>query len=199
MTAQMGWRTSQKAGWRQSIYEESLDNNVVDVLNGTALAAISKRNENRMSYFGILSYYEQTDDEGIIEILTTTNNDSTSEKPRIDKSLLQQEAKMYALIVLGIAIMNGITAHAKYYLLERASEQWSIRLRHLGFGKVLRQPQSWFDAPDHAVGKIVTILVNDTDTAKNLIGRFIGNMTYGLVSLLGGMIWAFAIGWQLTL
>ncbi|KAF0388106.1 P-loop containing nucleoside triphosphate hydrolase protein [Gigaspora margarita] len=246
MTAQMGWRTSQKAGWRQSFYEESLDHNVADVLNGTALAAISKRNENRMSYFGILSYYEQTDDEGIIEILTTATNDSTSEKPRIgfkkmiidtmqnrtqyfiglfaslvngfimpifsfvlasllntyaipDKLLLQQEAKMYALIVLGIAIMNGITAHAKYYLLERASEQWSIRLRHLGFGKVLRQPQSWFDAPDHAVGKVVTILVNDTDTAKNLIGRFIGNMTYGLVSLLGGMIWAFVIGWQLTL
>ncbi|CAG8697146.1 11395_t:CDS:1, partial [Dentiscutata heterogama] len=245
MTSQMGWRTSQRAGWRQSLYEESLDNNVVDVLNGTALAAISKRNENRISYFGILSYYEQIDDEGIIEILTNTN-DSTNEKPRIsfkkmiidtmqnrilyslglfaslvngfvmpifsfvlasllntyaipDKSLLQQEAKMYALIVLGIAIMNGITAHAKYYLLERASEQWAIRLRYLGFGKVLRQPQSWFDVPDHAVGKIVTILVNDTDTTKNLIGRFIGNMTYGLVSLLGGMIWAFAIGWQLTL
>ncbi|CAG8452411.1 3936_t:CDS:2, partial [Dentiscutata erythropus] len=241
-------RTSQRAGWRQSLYEESLDTNVMDVLNDTALAAISKRNENRISYFGILSYYEQIDDEGIIEILTSSNstNDSTNEKSRIsfkkmiidtmqnrilyslglfaslingfvmpifsfvlasllntfaipDKSLLQQEAKMYALIVLGIAIMNGITAHAKYYLLERASEQWAIRLRHLGFGKVLRQPQSWFDAPDHAVGKIVTILVNDTDTTKNLIGRFIGNMTYGLVSLLGGMIWAFVIGWQLTL
>ncbi|CAG8521893.1 9323_t:CDS:1 [Scutellospora calospora] len=116
-----------------------------------------------------------------------------------DKVELQNEARMYALIVLGIAAINGISAHLKYYLLERASERWAIKLRHLGFGKVLRQPQSWFDASDHAVGKITTILVNDTDTTKNLIGHFIGNMTYGIVSLFGGMIWAFAIGWQLTL
>ncbi|CAG8732565.1 12847_t:CDS:1, partial [Racocetra fulgida] len=241
MTSQVGWRSS-----RQSFYDESLDTNVADVLNGTALAAISKRNDNRISYFGILSYYEQIEDESIIEILTTKDNVSTNEKPRIgfikmimdtmqhrilysigifaslvngfvmplfsfvlasllntyaipDKSLLQQEAKIFALIVLGIAVVSGISAHYKYYLLERASEQWAIRLRHLGFGKVLRQPQSWFDEPDHAVGKTVTILVNDTDTTKSLIGHFIGNMTYGLVSLLGGMIWAFAIGWQLTL
>ncbi|CAG8674586.1 4081_t:CDS:2 [Cetraspora pellucida] len=243
MTSQVGWRTS-----RQSFYDESLDTNVIDVLNGTALAAISKRNENRISYFGILSYYEQIEDESVIEILTTKDNDSSNEKEKQrisfikmirdtmqhrilysigifaslingfimpifsfvlasllntyaipDKLLLQQEAKMFALIVLGIAVVNGISAHYKYYLLERASEQWATQLRHLGFGKVLRQPQSWFDEPDHAVGKTVTILVNDTDTTKHLIGHFIGNMTYGLVSLFGGMIWAFAIGWQLTL
>ncbi|CAI2161842.1 17921_t:CDS:1 [Funneliformis geosporum] len=116
-----------------------------------------------------------------------------------DKELLVAKSREFALYVLAIAAINGLSSHFKYYLLERASERWAVRLRHLGFGNVLRQPQSWFDKSENAIGKVTTILTTDTESSKNLIGHFAGNIVFGLVSLFGGMIWALFVGWQLTL
>lgn len=117
----------------------------------------------------------------------------------LNKDELLRQSRLYALLVIGVATINGISAYYKYYFLERASEQWATRLRKLGFGKILRQPQSWFDKPKNATGLVSTILVTDTNTTKNLIGHFLGNVTVGLIALVGGIIWAFIIGWQLTL
>ncbi|RHZ84492.1 hypothetical protein Glove_81g38 [Diversispora epigaea] len=116
-----------------------------------------------------------------------------------NKDELLKQARFFALLVIGIALINGLSAHYKYYFLERASERWSTKLRHLGFGKILRQPQSWFDKSENAVGLTATILITDTGTTKNLIGHFMGNLTVGIIALIGGIIWAFVIGWQLTL
>ncbi|CAG8433422.1 1771_t:CDS:2 [Diversispora eburnea] len=116
-----------------------------------------------------------------------------------NKDELLKQARFFALIVIAIAIINGLSAHYKYYFLERASELWSTKLRHLGFGKILRQPQSWFDKSENAVGLIATILITDTSTTKNLIGHFLGNLTVGIIALVGGIVWAFFIGWELTL
>ncbi|PKC11454.1 P-loop containing nucleoside triphosphate hydrolase protein [Rhizophagus irregularis] len=232
-------------------FEDPMD---MDMLQGSATAAFSKRNEindNSTSINDIISYYEDNDDGVIIDVLVTNPDESKSENTEqqkfkfpiikliretmdnksfyyigiiatvinglvmpafsfvlanllntysiADKDKLMYESRKFALYVLLIAIINGISTHFKYYLLERASERWAVRLRHLGFGKVLRQPQSWFDKPENATGKVTTILTTDTESSKNLIGQFAGNIILGLISLFGGIIWAFAVGWQLTL
>ncbi|CAG8619284.1 15674_t:CDS:2 [Acaulospora morrowiae] len=238
---------SSQFGWSPSAYTEHFDTKAIDVLNTSALAAVSKR---RMSLFDILSYYEdETAEDGVlIDVLVTTPDDASTKEGRRRTSILKliletmqnrvtysfgvissvinglvmplfsfvlasllntyaiperdellKESRKYAIFVILIAVVNGISAYYKYFLLERASEQWAVRLRHLGFRTVLRQPPSWFDKSENAIGRLTTVLITDTNTTKNLIGHFVGNITFGSVSLLGGIIWALAVGWQLTL
>ncbi|GES79406.1 multidrug resistance protein 1 [Rhizophagus clarus] len=233
-----------RSGWQQSIIEEymldnSNDDNTVDMIQGTATAAISKRYADKSAINDIISYYEDN-----IEILVTDELSSASNKMSIfelirktmdkkvsygvglfsamidgginpifsvvlanllntysipDRNELLKSSRIFALYVLLIAAVSGVSGLLKYFLLERASERWAVRLRHMGFGNALRQPQSWFDKSENATGKVTTILISDTESAKILIGHFAGNVIIGLVSLLGGIIWALIVGWQLTL
>ncbi|GBB85945.1 hypothetical protein RclHR1_12390007 [Rhizophagus clarus] len=219
--------------------DNSNDDNTVDMIQGTATAAISKRYADKSAINDIISYYEDN-----IEILVTDELSSASNKMSIfelirktmdkkvsygvglfsamidgginpifsvvlanllntysipDRNELLKSSRIFALYVLLIAAVSGVSGLLKYFLLERASERWAVRLRHMGFGNALRQPQSWFDKSENATGKVTTILISDTESAKILIGHFAGNVIIGLVSLLGGIIWALIVGWQLTL
>ena len=218
----------------------------IDMLQGTASAAVSKRNDNSVSISEIISYYKNDEDGVTIDVISMKSKEKEESKSKFpilklindtmenkllytfgiiasiingfvmplfsfvlasllntysitDKKELVSKSSQFALLVLLIAGINGLSSHFKYFLLEKASERWAVRLRQIGFGKVLRQPQSWFDKSENATGKLTTILTTDTETSKSLIGHYAANIIFGLVSLLGGIIWAFAIGWQLTL
>ncbi|CAG8441320.1 14167_t:CDS:1 [Funneliformis mosseae] len=116
-----------------------------------------------------------------------------------DKNELLNSSRVYAIYVLLISVVLGMSAFFKFLLLERASERWTVRLRHMGFGNALRQPQSWFDKSENATGRLATILTSDIQTTKSLIGYFVGNVIVELVSLVGGTIWSLVVGWQLAL
>ncbi|CAI2165782.1 1922_t:CDS:1 [Funneliformis geosporum] len=116
-----------------------------------------------------------------------------------NRNELLKNSRILAIYVLLISVVLGVSAFFKYLLLERASERWAIRLRHIGFGNVIRQPQSWFDKSENATGKLTTMLISDFQTAKSLIGHFVGNVIVELVSIIGGMIWSLVVGWKLTL
>ncbi|KAG9306752.1 hypothetical protein G9A89_005652 [Geosiphon pyriformis] len=240
-----------RTGWRQSVYEDYVDKSVMDVLSQSATASLTKRNENRISYFGILSYYDEIDETpgNPIDIKISSPHETsfisqykirmsflqllkeTMENKLVytfgllaaivngcvmptfsyvlsellttyalpDKNKLESQARNWALIVLLIAVGNGISAHLKYYLLEISSEKWAIKLRHLCFGRILCQSQAFFDKSESATGKLTTMLINDTDSAKNLVGHFAGSIVFVVFSLFVGIGWAFAIGWKLTL
>ncbi|CAG8522855.1 5379_t:CDS:2 [Ambispora gerdemannii] len=237
-----------RVGWRQSVIEDYIDVKALELLNQSASASINKRNDNRLSYFGVLSYYDNSEDsEKPIDIMISNQINlvpedkikmsiwqlfqSTMENKLLytvglfaaivngfvmpifsyvmskllttytltDKNQLQSQARNWAIVVLVLAIGNGISAHYKYFLLERASEQWAVRLRHLGFCRILRQSQSFFDKSDSASGKLTTILISDTDTAKNLVGHFMGSMVFVIISLFAGLVWGFITGWELSL
>ncbi|CAG8518715.1 1285_t:CDS:2 [Paraglomus brasilianum] len=230
---------------RLHLYEDYFDQNAIDVLEKSASNAVSRRN-NRASYFGVLSYY---DEDGINLNEIIISNEANANKPEYptmslptlirstfqnrrlwtcgllasiangsvmpafsfvlskllasyslpDKQEIESRARMFSLLILSLAITNGISAFLKYYILERTSEKWSVRLRSLGFARVLQQPQSWFDKPENSTAKVATKLIVDTESTKTIVGHFSGNMIYILVSLFGGMIWAFVKGWQLAL
>jgi ATP-binding cassette subfamily B (MDR/TAP) protein 1 len=197
-----------------SYYEDNDDGVIIDVIITNPNGLESKNKEKSKIKFPIIKLIRETMDNKtlyFVGILVSIINGfvmpvfsfvlanllNTYSIP--DKELLVSEARRFALYVLLIAIINGISSHFKYFLLERASERWAVRLRHIGFGKILRQPQSWFDKPENAIGKVTTILTTDTESSKNLVGHFAGNIIFGLISLFGGVIWAFAFGWQLTL
>ncbi|CAG8590612.1 5529_t:CDS:2 [Paraglomus occultum] len=230
---------------RLHLYEDYFDQNAIDVLEKSASNAVSRRN-NRASYFGVLSYYDE-DGVNLNEIIVS--NEANANRPEYptmslltlirstfqnrclwicgllasivngfvmpafsfvlskllasyslpDKQEIESRARMFSLIILFLAVTNGLSAFFKYYILERTSEKWSVRLRSLGFARVLQQPQSWFDKPENSTARVATKLIVDTESTKTLVGNVSGNIIYILVSLSGGMIWAFAKGWQLAL
>ncbi|RIA92954.1 P-loop containing nucleoside triphosphate hydrolase protein [Glomus cerebriforme] len=197
-----------------SFYEDNDDGVIIDVIVTKPNESVSKKPKKPKFQFPILKLIRDTMDSkplyfvGLIATIINgfvmpvfsfvlANLLNTYSIP--DKDELVSKSREFALYVLLIAAINGISSHFKYYLLERASERWAVRLRHLGFGRIIRQPQSWFDKPENATGKVTTILTTDTESSKNLVGHFAGNVIFGMVSLFVGIIWAFTVGWQLTL
>ncbi|RIA92106.1 P-loop containing nucleoside triphosphate hydrolase protein [Glomus cerebriforme] len=166
--------------------------------NNMSIFKLIRETMDKKVYYGI-GLFSAMIDGGINPVFSFVLANLLNTYSISDRDELLKNSRTFALFVLLIAAVSGITGHLKYFLLERASERWAVRLRHMGFGNVLRQPQSWFDKSENAIGKVTTILTSDTESAKILVGHFAGNMIIGFVSLFGGTIWALIVGWQLTL
>lgn len=106
---------------------------------------------------------------------------------------------VYALVVLGLAILEGITAFGRYAIMDVVGEGWVHHMRRSAFERVLARDKSWFDESSNSAGFIVARIVKDADDARNLIARVIGSLIVVLAMVLAGIIWALIVGWQLTL
>ncbi|CAG8713391.1 16784_t:CDS:2, partial [Acaulospora colombiana] len=103
-------RTSH-VGWSSPTYAEHFDARSMDILNTSASAAVSRR---RMSFFDILSYYEdETEDGALIDILVTNPDDASVREGRTRVSVLEliretmQNRAVYSLGVIS-SIINGL-------------------------------------------------------------------------------------------
>lgn len=110
-----------------------------------------------------------------------------------------QQVKLYTLIVAGLAFADGILNFLRFFVMEVAGDLWVRRLREKSYRKVLAQDKSWFDQPSSTAGAIVTSIVKDADDAQALVGRIVGQLLVVVAMVALGLIWAMAIGWQLTL
>lgn len=104
-----------------------------------------------------------------------------------------------ALILLLIALVNGLADWWKYTMLQHVAMGWVVKLQKESFGNVMYQSKGWFDSPDNAPINIVTKLIKDAEDARSIIGVVAGNLTVIFTMLILGVVWAFAKGWQLTL
>lgn len=105
----------------------------------------------------------------------------------------------YGLMVLLVALGNGVATGAKFYLLEDGAMRWVAGLRKASFARILRQDKTWFDESKHSPERMVQIIVKDGDDARTLIATVAGQalVVFTMISL--GIGWALVIGWQLTL
>lgn len=63
----------------------------------------------------------------------------------------------------------------------------------------MAQDKKWFDKSENSPVRLVQILIKDADDAGNLIAVVLGQF-FVVAAMLGvGLIWAFVMGWQLTL
>ena len=117
----------------------------------------------------------------------------TSGEPSV--SLVNQ----YAIVVLFLALANGVTFGLKHFLLELAAVNWVREIRKRAFGLVMKQDKQWFDQSKNSAPLLVQVLMKDSETARELISTVAGQIVVVVVMLGVGLIWALIQGWQLTL
>ena len=105
----------------------------------------------------------------------------------------------YAVIVLFLAVANGVTGGLKYFLLELAAVNWVRELRKRVFGLVMKQDKAWFDRTKNSAPLLVQVLMKDSESSRELLSTVAGQIVVVVTMLSIGLIWALIQGWQLTL
>lgn len=105
----------------------------------------------------------------------------------------------WALAVLGVAAIDGITTYLKTYLLESSAEKWVYRSRKEAIKRILRQDCEWFLRNEGQPAIIATRLINSGEEMRHILGRFAGNILNAFTMLGFGVIWALVVGWELTM
>jgi ATP-binding cassette subfamily B (MDR/TAP) protein 1 len=105
----------------------------------------------------------------------------------------------YAVIVLFLALANGVTGGLKYFLLELAAVNWIREVRKRAFRLVMKQDKAWFDQSKNSAPLLVQVLMKDSESARELMSTVAGQFVVVVAMLSIGLIWALVQGWQLTL
>ncbi|GAA6014293.1 hypothetical protein JCM10207_005411 [Rhodosporidiobolus poonsookiae] len=105
----------------------------------------------------------------------------------------------FSLLILLIAGIDGVGYFLKFYFLERCGMGWITALRRQALSRVLKQDKAFFDDPQNTATNLSYCIVKDSDDAQIMVGQMIGQLCV-LVTMLGlGIVWALAVGWELTL
>lgn len=105
----------------------------------------------------------------------------------------------WSLLVLLIALLEGIFSFTRFLLMETLADEWLYQLRSCSYHNVVAQDKSWFDRPSNSAARICQSIVKDGDDARNLVGQIIGQLALICSMITLGIIWALVIGWKLTL
>ncbi|OJJ71152.1 hypothetical protein ASPBRDRAFT_676107 [Aspergillus brasiliensis CBS 101740] len=111
----------------------------------------------------------------------------------------QAKASTWSLIVLGIAIGDGVISYLMHYLLELCGQAWVDRLRKRGFRHILDQPRKWFEGAGNEPSQLTTSLNNSAEEMRNLVGHFGGYVLVATSVTVVAIIWCMAVCWKLTL
>ncbi|OTA87178.1 hypothetical protein M434DRAFT_15587 [Hypoxylon sp. CO27-5] len=107
--------------------------------------------------------------------------------------------KKWALYLLLIAFVGGVSTFLSQYLMQWAGQAWVNALRMQAFNKILRQPKGWFDEPKHSAMRINECMDRNAEEMRNLIGRFAPLLLVVIIMICSTIVWALAISWRLTL
>lgn len=109
------------------------------------------------------------------------------------------EARSWSLILVGIAITDGVASFSYHYAHEYCGQAWVDALRVKALKRVLAQPKSWFDKEQNSPGRLSELLDRSAEEMRNLLGRFIGTVFVAFCMLCISIVWAFTISWKLSL
>ncbi|RAK86501.1 ABC a-pheromone efflux pump AtrD [Aspergillus costaricaensis CBS 115574] len=111
----------------------------------------------------------------------------------------QAKASTWSLIVLGIAVGDGIISFLMHYLLELCGQAWVDRLRKRGFHHILDQPRKWFEEAGNEPSQLTSSLNHSAEEMRNLVGHFGGYVLVATSVTVVAIIWCMAVCWKLTL
>ncbi|EPE27653.1 P-loop containing nucleoside triphosphate hydrolase [Glarea lozoyensis ATCC 20868] len=109
------------------------------------------------------------------------------------------EATKWALVLLGLAIVDGFSAFFTHYALEHCGQEWVNALRVEALKRVLAQPKAWFDMPANSTASLNDFLDRNAEEMRNLLGRFAGPVFTVAWLLSISITWSFILSWKLTL
>ncbi|CAK7566305.1 MAG: ATP-dependent permease [Sporothrix epigloea] len=109
----------------------------------------------------------------------------------------QSVGRPWALVLVGIAIVDGTAVFAAFYLAERVGLAWVTALRMDAFTRLIRQPKGAHPYPSPAAA--VECLDRGGEEMRKLVSVVVPIllMAAGMVAI--SIVWALAVFWQLTL
>ncbi|PSN70222.1 P-loop containing nucleoside triphosphate hydrolase protein [Corynespora cassiicola Philippines] len=111
----------------------------------------------------------------------------------------REQAQTYALVILAIAITNGLASYGLHFLFDVAAQDWVNTLKKEALMRILAQPREFFDREENNVNKIAGTLDHYGEEARNLLGRFTGIPIVMVVMMLICISWSMALCWKIAI
>jgi ATP-binding cassette subfamily B (MDR/TAP) protein 1 len=109
------------------------------------------------------------------------------------------EALRYILMILGLAIVDGLAEYVMFYLYDCVAQSWTQALKIEAMRRILAQPREFFDKEENSIARLAETLDHFAEEARNLPGRFTGIFAAMSLVLVISIIWSLAISWKITL
>jgi ATP-binding cassette subfamily B (MDR/TAP) protein 1 len=109
------------------------------------------------------------------------------------------EAIKYVLIILGIAVVDGLANYFMFYLYDSVAQSWTLTLKKEAMRRILAQPREFFEKEENSMARLAETLDHFAEEARNLPGRFTGIFIAMFLMMIIGFIWSVAISWKVTL
>ncbi len=121
-------------------------------------------------------------------------------KLMIDQALSERNTALIdklGAIMLGVLLLQSISAAARYYLFTYAGERIVRNLREKLFASYLRLDVGFFDG--QMTGDLMSRLTADATMMQNALSVNISMILRNAVAVIGGFVLLFVTSWQLTL
>jgi ATP-binding cassette subfamily B (MDR/TAP) protein 1 len=110
-----------------------------------------------------------------------------------------QAATKYALAILGVAIVDGISSYLMFYLFDVVAQSWAQTLKVEAMKRILAQPREFFDKEENSISRLTETLDYSAEEARNLPGRFAGVFLAMFFMIIISVLWSLAVCWKLAL
>ncbi|CEJ88555.1 hypothetical protein VHEMI04752 [[Torrubiella] hemipterigena] len=105
----------------------------------------------------------------------------------------------WALILLGIALADGLSSIAGRLFFEMVAQSWVDTLRLRALDCILHQDMAWHERDENNVNRICESLDRNSEEMRNIVGRFLPIVITATVMVLVSLFWALATNWRLSL
>ncbi|KJK78397.1 hypothetical protein H634G_06570 [Metarhizium anisopliae BRIP 53293] len=111
----------------------------------------------------------------------------------------KEEGARWALYLVAVAIIDGLSTGGAHYLFDRLSQTWVDNLRKQAFRNVLGQSRSWFQRTQTTSAQLSQCLDRNAQEMRSIVGKVIPAAIIVLALISISIIWAITICWKLTL
>lgn len=108
-------------------------------------------------------------------------------------------ALKWALVILGIAVVDGIASYLLFFLSDSVAQAWALALKTEAMRRILMQPREFFDREENSISRIAETLDHFAEEARNLPGRFACIFAVIFIMIAISIIWSIVTSWKLAL
>ncbi|KAK0649026.1 P-loop containing nucleoside triphosphate hydrolase protein [Cercophora newfieldiana] len=111
----------------------------------------------------------------------------------------QEAGTKWAIYLTIVAAVDGTATFLAYFFMEHVAQRWVNALRSEAIKRILAQPKTWFDKPNHSPNRISQCLDRNAEEMRKLVGLFVPIVLTVTCMISAALVWALIIRWDLTL
>jgi len=110
-----------------------------------------------------------------------------------------KSALRWALVILAIAVVDGISSYLLFFLSDSVAQSWTLALKTEAMKRILMQPREFFDREENSISRIAETLDHFAEEARNLPGRFACIIAVIIIMIAISIVWSLVTSWKLAL